>query len=187
MYGSTEPAYSILRPAPTMRHLALALTAAALTACGSADAADDARTGTAASETPAAATPTVAAALPPVVVYKTASCGCCKGWVEHLQAAGFEVDARDTRELMAVKIDAGVPTHMSSCHTAIVDGYVVEGHVPADVVARLLAERPDVAGIAVPGMPIGSPGMEGPGARPYEVHAFHADGTTEVFAEVDPR
>ncbi|MEQ8331347.1 MAG: DUF411 domain-containing protein [Longimicrobiales bacterium] len=168
-----------------MRHLALALTTAALAACGTADASDEAASAAMASETPA--TVASAAELPPIVVYKTASCGCCKGWVEHLQAAGFEVDARDTRELMAVKIDAGVPTQMSSCHTALVDGYVVEGHVPADVVARLLAERPDVAGIAVPGMPIGSPGMEGPGARPYEVHAFHADGTTEVFAEVDPR
>ncbi|MEQ9398944.1 MAG: DUF411 domain-containing protein [Longimicrobiales bacterium] len=168
-----------------MRHLALALTTAALAACGPADAADEAPSAAMASEAPATAA--AAAELPPIVVYKTASCGCCNGWIEHLQAAGFEVDARDTRELMAVKIDAGVPTQMSSCHTALVDGYVVEGHVPADVVARLLAERPDIAGIAVPGMPIGSPGMEGPGARPYEVHAFHADGTTEVFAEVDPR
>lgn len=138
-----------------------------------------------------AETPALASAapvdLPAVVVYKTASCGCCNGWIDHLRAAGFEVEARDTRTLMEVKMDAGVPTTLSSCHTALVDGYVVEGHVPADVVKRLLAERPDVAGIAVPGMPVGSPGMEGPGARPYEVHSFDRAGNSAVYTEVDPR
>ena len=76
---------------------------------------------------------------------------------------------------------------MSSCHTAIVDGYIAEGHIPADVVDRLLTERPDIAGIAVPGMPVGSPGMEGPNAQPYQVFAFDSEGNTTVFAEVDPR
>lgn len=127
------------------------------------------------------------APLPAILVYKTASCGCCNGWVEHLRAAGFEVDARDVTDLMSIKRDAGVPVDMSSCHTALVDGYVVEGHVPADVVMRLLDERPEVAGIAVPGMPVGSPGMEGPGARPYSVQSFDRQGSREVFAEVDPR
>jgi hypothetical protein len=126
-------------------------------------------------------------ALPTVLVYKTPTCGCCNGWIEHLQAAGFTVDARDVRDIMTVKQDGGVPVSMSSCHTAIVDGYVVEGHVPAEQVKRLLAERPEVAGIAVPGMPVGSPGMEGPNAQPYEVLSFTHDGHAEVFAEVDPR
>lgn len=125
--------------------------------------------------------------LPEIVVYKSPSCGCCNGWVDHLREAGFEVDARNVTDLMSVKRDAQVPAHMSSCHTALVDGYVVEGHVPADQVKRLLAERPEVAGIAVPGMPIGSPGMEGRGARPYEVHTFDHQGGSSVFAEVDPR
>ena len=104
-----------------------------------------------------------------------------------MEDAGFPVDARNTRDLMTVKMDANVPPQMSSCHTAIIDGYVVEGHIPADVIDRLLAERPDIAGIAVPGMPVGSPGMEGPNAQPYQVFAFDSEGNTTVFAEVDPR
>lgn len=130
---------------------------------------------------------TVAADMPSIVVYKTASCGCCNGWVEHLREAGFTVDARDVRDLMSVKRDSGVPVQMSSCHTAIIDGYVVEGHVPAEHVARMIEERPDIAGIAVPGMPIGSPGMEGANPEPYQVLTFGHDGTAGVFADVDPR
>ncbi len=130
---------------------------------------------------------TVSQDMPTVMVYKTPTCGCCNGWVEHLREAGFTVDARDVRDLMSVKLDAGVPTAMSSCHTAIVDGYIVEGHVPAEHVARLVTERPDIAGIAVPGMPIGSPGMEGPNPEPYQVLAFGHDGSASVFADVDPR
>ena len=125
--------------------------------------------------------------LPKVLVYKTPTCGCCNGWIEHLEAAGFTVDARDVRDIMSVKVDAGVPTQMSSCHTALVDGYVVEGHVPAEHVKQMLAEDPDIAGIAVPGMPVGSPGMEGPNAQPYEVFSFTRDGQAAVYAEVDPR
>jgi len=125
--------------------------------------------------------------LPTVLVYKSPTCGCCNGWIEHLEAAGFAVDARDTRELMAIKVDAGVPTQLSSCHTAIVDGYVVEGHVPVEHVKSLVTDKPDVAGIAVPGMPIGSPGMEGPNPEPYRVFAFTRDGEASVYAEVDPR
>ena len=130
---------------------------------------------------------TVSQDMPTIMVYKTPSCGCCNGWVEHLREAGFAVETRDVRDLMSVKLDAGVPTAMSSCHTAIVDGYVVEGHVPAEHVARLIEERPAVAGIAVPGMPIGSPGMEGPNPEPYQVLAFGLDGSATVFADVDPR
>jgi hypothetical protein len=148
-----------------------------------------------AADTPAedaAPTPVMAAAqadsdLPAIVVYKTEGCGCCNGWVEHLREAGFEVDARNVTDLMSIKRDAGVPVDLASCHTGVIDGYVVEGHVPADVVKKLLAERPEVAGISVPGMPVGSPGMEGPNPQPYEVHAFDRQGSRTVFAEVDPR
>lgn len=124
--------------------------------------------------------------LPTVLVYKTPTCGCCNGWIDHMEAAGFTVDARDVRDLMSVKRDAGVPVSMSSCHTALVDGYVVEGHVPIEQVKRLLAERPEVAGIAVPGMPVGSPGMEGRNAKPYQVLSFDAAGEAAVYAEIDP-
>ncbi len=161
-----------------------------LTACGGSELppAQGESTGSAlGSEPPAAASVASLEELPHVVVYKTPSCGCCNGWVEHLREAGFDVEARDVRDLMSVKIDAGVPTDLTSCHTALIDGYVVEGHIPADVVKRLLAERPAVAGIAVPGMPIGSPGMEGPNPEAYTVQAFTADGDRATFAEVDPR
>lgn len=125
--------------------------------------------------------------LPTVLVYKTPTCGCCNGWVDHMREAGYTVDARDVTDIMSVKRDAGVPVQMSSCHTALIDGYVVEGHVPAEQIARLLAERPEVSGIAVPGMPIGSPGMEGRNAKPYQVYSFDAAGGSAVFGEVDPR
>ncbi len=130
---------------------------------------------------------TDADALPKALVYKTPSCGCCSLWVDHMREAGFEVDARDLNDIIPVKIDAGVPPRMSSCHTTLIDGYVVEGHIPAEHVKRLLEERPDVVGIAVPGMPIGSPGMEGIGARPYRVLSWDRQGNVEVYAEVDPR
>jgi hypothetical protein len=127
--------------------------------------------------------------LPTVLVYKTPTCGCCNGWVDHLRKAGFEVDARDVSDLALVtmKREVGVTAEMSSCHTALVGGYVVEGHVPADQIKRLLSEEPEVAGITAPGMPIGSPGMEGPGARPYAVYSFDHGGQLRVFAEIDPR
>jgi len=153
-------------------------------ACGSADAAPEAGGGA------ALQSPQADQSLPTVLVYKTATCGCCSGWVEHMRQAGFTVDARDlpsNAELMRVKVDAGVPNAMVTCHTALIDGFVVEGHVPAEQVKQLLAERPAVAGIAVPGMPIGSPGMEGPGAQPYRVYSFDRQGGTAVFAEVVPR
>ncbi len=126
-------------------------------------------------------------ALPKALVYKTPSCGCCSLWVDHMREAGFEVDARDLNDIIPVKMDAGVPLGMTTCHTTLIDGYVVEGHVPAEQVKRLLDERPDIVGIAVPGMPIGSPGMEGIGARPYRVLSWDRQGRVEVFAEVDPR
>jgi hypothetical protein len=126
---------------------------------------------------------TADAGLPPVVVYKLATCGCCQTWSEHMQAAGFPVETRDTQDLDAIKTEAGVPFGQGSCHTAKVGDYFVEGHVPADDVKRLLAERPDALGLAVPGMPIGSPGMEqGDVSEPYDVLLVAKDGSTTVFA-----
>ena len=118
-----------------------------------------------------------------VVMYKDPNCGCCTKWAEHMRAAGFKVKEIKSPQMSTVKREAGVPQAMASCHTAKVGGYVVEGHVPAADVKRLLAEKPKVVGIAAPGMPMGSPGMEGayPADR-YEVVSFAADGTTRVFA-----
>jgi hypothetical protein len=117
-----------------------------------------------------------------MVVYKTPTCGCCRAWVENMQSAGFAVEVHDMPDVAPVKSEHGVPGHLASCHTAIVDGYVVEGHVPADVIRRMLAERPQVAGIAVPGMPAGSPGMEMGGRKdPYDIIAFSRDGKVSVY------
>jgi len=117
-----------------------------------------------------------------MVVYKSPTCGCCKLWVDHAEAAGFTVVTEDVIDLRPVKAENGITPELASCHTAIVDGYVIEGHVPADVIAKLLDERPDIRGLAVPGMPAGSPGMEGGIAEPYDVVAFDRDGTTSVYA-----
>ncbi len=119
-----------------------------------------------------------------VDVYKTPTCGCCSKWVEHLRANGFTVRTTDMESTGAVQRRHGVPPEVRSCHTAVVEGYVVEGHVPAAEVRRLLKERPRVAGIAVAGMPAGSPGMEvaGSAPQPYHVVAFDKAGQVEVFA-----
>jgi hypothetical protein len=116
-----------------------------------------------------------AAGLPKITVTKEPTCGCCAGWTEHVRAAGFPVE---TNELNRVKVRLGVPSNLAACHTAEVDGYVVEGHVPATTIKRLLAERPAVKGLAVRGMPVGSPGMEVEGAEPetYDVIAFGSNG-----------
>ncbi|MCP1676593.1 hypothetical protein J2T57_003764 [Natronocella acetinitrilica] len=119
-----------------------------------------------------------------IKVFKTPSCGCCGAWVEHLEASGFDVEAVNVSqsELNAIKQAAGLDPDLASCHTAFIEGYLVEGHVPASDIRRLVDERPTVAGISVPGMPIGSPGMEmGDRFDPYDVVAFGADGETSVF------
>jgi hypothetical protein len=121
-------------------------------------------------------------ARPPMTVYKDASCGCCKKWVEHMQASGFTVTAHDNADMDALKDHYGVPSGVRSCHTALVGSYVVEGHVPATDVDRLLKEQPKVAGLAVPGMVMGSPGMDGPTSKPYAVLAFQKTGATTTFA-----
>lgn len=119
-----------------------------------------------------------------ITVYKNPACACCGKWVDHLRENGFAVTIRERNDLSAIKAENGIPRELASCHTGIVDGYVVEGHIPADVIRRLLEERPDVKGIAVPGMPAGSPGMEIPGGyvQPYAIMTFDADGNTEVYA-----
>jgi hypothetical protein len=119
-----------------------------------------------------------------ITVYKNAQCGCCRAWVEHLRKEGFQVTAKDVDDLAAIKTKLGVPSSLSSCHTAIVGAYVVEGHVPAADIRKLLATKPKVTGIGVPGMPVGSPGMEMPGFPPdkYTVMTFAKDGKQRVFA-----
>lgn len=123
---------------------------------------------------------------PTMEVYKSPTCGCCSKWVEHVQQAGFTVKVTDlsNEALDALKAKHGIPRTAQSCHTGLVDGYVVEGHVPAAEVQRLLKERPAVAGIAVGGMPIGSPGMEVPGqrAQTYNVITFDKAGAIKVFS-----
>ena len=128
-------------------------------------------------------------ALPPMTVYKSASCGCCTQWVDHARANGFTVRTVNTEDLNSVKREMGIPAALASCHTVVVGSYLVEGHVPAADVKRLLRDRPKVRGIAVPGMPIGSPGMEqGPvsGYERYDVIAFEQNGATRVFASHGP-
>jgi hypothetical protein len=123
-----------------------------------------------------------AAERPRVTVHKDPGCGCCTGWAEHLEAAGFPVTAVDTPRMNAVKARLGVPHELAACHTAEVDGYVVEGHVPAVAIDRLLAERPAAKGLAVPGMPVGSPGMEGGEPEIYDVILFGTQGN-RVFGK----
>ena len=125
----------------------------------------------------------VAAADPTITVYKTPACGCCTKWVTHLEDSGFEVETVDLQELSTIKSMSGVDPTLASCHTARVDGYVIEGHVPGDDIRRLLAERPAVKGLTAPGMPQGSPGMESGRKDPYQVLTFDAEGKTKVFAQ----
>ena len=118
-----------------------------------------------------------------VLVYKSASCGCCKEWVKHMQANGFSVSSQNVDDLMGAKKANGVPLMLASCHTAKVGGYVIEGHVPASDIKRLLKERPPVLGLAAPGMPNGSPGMEQGGPKDhYNVLTFDKQGNTAVYA-----
>ncbi len=121
----------------------------------------------------------------PIVVYKSASCGCCAKWVDHLRASGFAPTVHDEEDMDAVKDRLGVPKGVRSCHTAVLEPYLVEGHVPASDLRSLLAKHPTIAGLAVPGMPSSTPGMAAPGAEvePYEVLAFQLDGKTQSYAK----
>ena len=115
-----------------------------------------------------------------ITVFKTPTCGCCKKWVDHLEQNGFAVETQDMNDLRMVKAMSGIDPKLASCHTARVGQYV-EGHVPAEVIARMLKEQPDIRGLAVPGMPAGSPGMEGPRKVPYDVMAIGTDGSLTVY------
>ena len=123
--------------------------------------------------------------LPVALVHKSPTCGCCGLWVDHLKEAGFQVEVRNSEDVMPVKQRLGVPYGKGSCHTAEIAGYFIEGHVPAEDIKRLLAEKPDAKGLVLPGMPMGSPGMEGPEgtARPYTVELVGRDGTTSSFSQ----
>jgi len=120
----------------------------------------------------------------PITVYKSSTCECCAKWVEHLRVNGFAPTVHDEADMTATKDEMGVPKAVRSCHTALVDKYLIEGHVPATDIGRLLAERPKVAGLAVPGMPSTTPGMAAPGAPegPYDVVAFTTAGGTTLYA-----
>ena len=136
-----------------------------------------------ASATPASAAHAVDDSLPPRVAFKSPTCGCCELWVEHMRAAGFQVEVKDTQDMGAIKTEAGVPVGQGSCHTAKVGNYYLEGHVPAADVKRLLAEAPDARGLIVPGMVPGSPGMEQGGVtKPYDVLLLAKDGSTSVYS-----
>jgi hypothetical protein len=168
------PSHALFRPTRLLG-AAVLLTAAACARTGE----KVGSTATADAAVPAAAT----AQQELVTVYKSPSCGCCKAWVEHMRQAGFRMDVHDMDDVQPVKTAMGVPGPLASCHTARVGGYAIEGHVPADLVAKLLREHPsDIAGLAVPGMPAGSPGMEGMGKDAYDVVAFTKDGHTRVYA-----
>lgn len=118
-----------------------------------------------------------------ITVYKSPTCGCCKKWVSHLEANGFTVKAEDVRNVEPLKNQLGLAPNQRSCHTALVGGYLVEGHVPASDIRRLLKEKPQAKGLAVPGMPIGSPGMEqGSRKDPYNVLLIRKDGGTRIFS-----
>jgi hypothetical protein len=130
--------------------------------------------------------PSGAQDLPKIVVTKDPTCGCCAGWVDHLRQAGFSAEVIETSEINRVKVRLGVPQDLASCHTAEIGRYVIEGHVPADAIKRLLAEKPAAKGLAVAGMPMGSPGMEMEGMAPetYEVVLFGPTGRT-TFARYE--
>lgn len=115
-------------------------------------------------------------------VYKSPSCGCCGKWIEHLKKAGFKVESHDVTDVSGARAKLGMPHKYGSCHTAKVGNYVLEGHVPATDIKRLLKEKPKALGIAVPGMPAGSPGMDIPNSPPYETLLVQTDGTSSVFA-----
>ena len=167
--------------------LLLALAACRPEAADSVDLGDATEGATEAGAVEAVTLPaTLVSDAPTMTVYKSPTCGCCAMWVEHMEAAGFDVVTEDRDDMAAVKDSLGLPSDLSSCHTGVIDGYVVEGHVPAEHVARLLDESPEAFGLAVPGMPIGSPGMEmGDRRDPYDVLVVGESGEAAVFAHVE--
>ena len=172
-----------IEPARAARRRAIALLAAAVLAAACARKQDD---NAAATDRPQPATPAVATtpsgAPVNMVVYKTPTCGCCHVWVDSMKAAGFNVTAIDTADVTPIRTAHGVRPEHASCHTAIVNGYVVEGHVPAADIRRMLAERPKAIGLAAPGMPQSAPGMDMPGKEPYDVLLLDSAGAARVYA-----
>lgn len=165
---------------------ALAVVGGAAVVLGSREPATPSASGAApAPVAPAVATVLQASPADDVIqVYKSPTCGCCGDWIEHLREHGFTVEVVDEPNMFAVKSELGLPRELASCHTARIADYLIEGHVPAGDIQRLLEDRPQLAGLAVPGMPVGSPGMEveGQPADAYDVVAFDATGTTSVWA-----
>ncbi|MGD8475728.1 MAG: DUF411 domain-containing protein [Burkholderiales bacterium] len=123
-----------------------------------------------------------AAGLPEIEVWKDPNCGCCSKWISHLRASGFRVTAYNTANVANAREKLGMPHRYAACHTARVGDYIVEGHVPASDIKRLLKDQPEAIGLSVPGMPMGSPGMEGPYSEPYQTLLVDQDGNTSVFA-----
>lgn len=162
--------------------LALAGSALLISACNATPATPAAKDAVAAGKATASAT--ASHALPVVKVHKDPNCGCCGGWAEHMQAAGFPVEIHDTDDMAAVKQRLGIGDGMMSCHTSEIDGYVVEGHVPVSAIQKLLAERPKARGLVLPGMPIGSPGMESPDGyrQSFTVALLGEDGSLSAFS-----
>ena len=161
-----------------MSAVVLALGLAACAKTPATGAANDA-----ASVTPTSAALAVDTTLPPIVAFKSPTCGCCELWVEHMRAAGFQVEVKDTQDMGAIKAEAGVPVGQGSCHTAKVGKYFLEGHVPAADVKRLLAEGPDARGMIVAGMVPGSRDLEQGGVtKPYDVLLLAKDGSTTVYS-----
>lgn len=121
------------------------------------------------------------AALPLIEVYKSASCGCCSEWIKHLETIGFTVRAKNVEMPAQYRTLAGIPDQLGSCHTGLVNGYAIEGHVPASEIKQLLRDKPKARGLAVPAMPMGSPGMEGPRKEAYDVLLVKNDGSTKLY------
>ncbi len=117
-----------------------------------------------------------------ITVFKSPTCGCCSKWVDHMRDSGFDVKTHDVDDLSSIKARLGIPGNLQSCHTAVVGDYVVEGHVPADLVKKMLKDKPEIKGLTVPGMPMGSPGMEGPRKDAYQILTFDEKGKITEFA-----
>jgi hypothetical protein len=181
---------SISLAARRLMGLGALMTALAVAACSGADgAANDTASGSAAapgdpqSARVAASDGTATAATADTIeVWKDPNCGCCKNWIEHMRKHGFTVIAHDTEDMTPVKQAHGIGADLVSCHTGMIHGYAIEGHVPADLVRKMLNEKPKIAGLAVPGMPMGSPGLEGGMKDKYDVIAFTSDGQRSVYA-----
>lgn len=142
---------------------------------------------TAAKTAPAKSATKATPAKPHLSVYKSPTCGCCAKWVEYMEANGFTASVTNMPDVTPIKVSNGLPPHLGSCHTTLIGGYVIEGHVPVADIRRLLKEKPAIAGLAAPGMPAGSPGMDVPNSPPYDIIAFDKSGRTSVYSTQKPK